>query len=65
MKPVALLLAGVMLGILALAWLFVGPMPDLDEAQVTEHPVWPGIAAVALGIAALGAGLWSLARRAS
>jgi len=54
-----------MLGILALAWLFVGPMPDLDEAQVTEHPVWPGIAAVALGIAALGAGLWSLARRAS
>ena len=63
--PVALLLAGVILGILAVVWLVLGTGPMMDDAAPTagvpSRP-WLPLTAGVLSVAALWAGIRALTR---
>ena len=63
--PVALLFAGVVLGLLAVAWFALGTGPFMDDAAPTatapSRP-WLPVSASLLAIAALWAGIRALAR---
>ena len=63
--PVAFLLAGVVLGFLAVAWLVLGTGPIMDDAAPTAGaPSRPWLAPTAgvLSVAALWAGIRALMR---
>jgi len=66
--PVALLLAGVLLAMLALMWTLLGTTPFMNDdptAPAAESNPWLPVCAGLLAIAALWAGIRALARPAA